>query len=92
MLVVSYSMLVCLSFLDNHDFVLFCFFCFIFCFCFFVGVVVVICCCMLRIVFISWQTVVCLLNSTALSPGDGEIPHRAIPEFKGVCRLHLSAG
>lgn len=91
MLVVSYSMLVCLSFLDNHDFVLF--FCFVFfSFGFFVGVVVVICCCMLRIVFISWQTVVCLLNSTALSPGDGEIPHWAIPEFKGVCRLHLSAG
>lgn len=90
MLVVSYSMLVCLSFLDNHDFVLFCFvFSVLF---FFVGVVVVICCCMLRIVFISWQTVVCLLNSTALSPGDGAIPHRAIPEFKGVCRLHLSAG
>lgn len=36
----------------------------------FVGVVVVICCCILRIVFISWQTVVCLLNSTALSPGE----------------------
>lgn len=70
MLVVSYSMLVCLSFLDNHDFVFFGFF---------VGVVVVICCCMLRTVFISWQTVVCLLNSTALSPGEGEIPHRAYP-------------
>lgn len=45
----------------------------------FVGVVVVICCCMLRTVFISWQTVVCLLNSTALSPSDGEIPHWADP-------------
>lgn len=70
MLVVSYSMLVCLSFLDNHDFV----FHFVS-----VGVVVVICCCILRIVFISWQTVVCLLNSTALSPGKGEIPSRANP-------------
>lgn len=81
MLVVSYSMLVCLSFLDNHDFV----------FIFFVGVVVVICCCMLRIVFISWQTVVCLLNSTALSPGGGFLTG-PFPEFNGVCRLHLSAG
>lgn len=65
----------------------------IFVFIFFVGVVVVICCCILRIVFISWQTVVCLLNSTALSPGEGEIPKAGpIPEFNGVCRLHLSAG
>ena len=48
-------------------------------FLFFVGVVDVICCCMLKIVFISWQTVVCLLNSTALSPGEGEIPHWADP-------------
>ena len=55
-------MLVCLLFLDNHDYFFF-----------------VICCCMLKIVFISWQTVVCLLNSTALSPGEGEIPHWADP-------------
>lgn len=66
----------CLSFLDNHDFVSI-----------FVGVDVVLRCCMLRIVFISWQTVVCLLNSTALRPGEGPIP-----DFHGVCRLHLSAG
>lgn len=62
MLVVSLSILVCFSFLDNHDFVSI-----------FVDVVVNICCCMLRIVFISWQTVVCLLNSTALSPGGGGV-------------------
>ena len=72
MLVVSYSMLVCLLFLDNHDFVFFVFL-------FFLVLSIVICCCMLKIVFISWQTVVCLLNSTALSPGEGEIPHWADP-------------
>lgn len=70
MLVVSFSMLVCLSFLDNHDFFS----------PFFVGVVVVICCCMLRTVFISWQTVVCLLNSTALSPGNEAITHRGLSQ------------
>lgn len=83
-------MLVCLFyFLDNHDFVFF-----VFCCCFFlVGVVDVICCRMLKIVFISRQTVVCLLNSTALSPGEGATPPWADPTDEwGVCRLCLSAG
>lgn len=41
---------------------------------------------MLRIVFISWQTVVCLLNSTALPFVQGTWMELA-PEFCGVSRI-----
>uniref|UniRef100_A0A0E9WIM8 Uncharacterized protein n=1 Tax=Anguilla anguilla TaxID=7936 RepID=A0A0E9WIM8_ANGAN len=58
MLVVSYSISMSLSFLDNHVFL------FLLLLMLFLSMLLW---CTLGIVFISWQTVVCLLNSTALS-------------------------
>lgn len=78
MLVVYYSVLVYVLILDNH--------CFILCFLYW-------CCDLLlfdqnSIYFL--LNVDCLLNSTVLSIGKGENLDWLIPEFTGICRLHLS--